>query len=311
MSRIDRALEKALKIRRNVTGPGRSAIGLTTYSKCDPSVFEVGVAGIDPSAVNQHVVSITDTYSIAAEEYRKLRAKILQATEEDFLNTIMVTSGQSGEGKSMTAVNLAVTIAQEMDHTVLLIDGDLRKPSIHTYLGIEPADGLSDYLESRVELSDILFKTGIGRLVVMPAGTPPKRPAELISSDRMRNLMRELKHRYRDRYIIIDSSPLLMTADAISLCQYVDGIIFVVQADRTSTKAASQAVSLLKDYNVLGTVFNDVPKYLARNLYPYYYHRPAYAPVVGTSDTAAHAPKADADFTETGGDHNDERLHDR
>jgi len=272
MSRIERALEKALKIRRTVSGPGRSAIGLTTYSKCDPSVFDVGDAAIDTANVNKHIVSITDPYSVEAEEYRKLRAKLLQITEDDFLNTIMVTSGQPGEGKTMTAINLAVTIAHEFDHTVLLIDADLRKPSVHTYLGIEPKMGLSDYLESRAELPDILMKTGIGKLVLLPAGKTPERTSELISSDRMRILMRELKHRYRDRYIIVDSSPLLLTADAMSLCEYMDGIIFVVQADRTSVKSAAQAISLLKGYNVLGTVFNNVPRYLARNLYPHYYH---------------------------------------
>jgi len=255
-----------------MTDPGRSTIGLTTYSKCDPAVFDVGDAGIDPATVNRHLVSITDPYSTAAEEYRKLRAKILRATESNYLNTIMVTSSQAGEGKSMTAINLAVTIAQEIDHTVLLVDADLRRSSIHTYLGIKPKAGLSDFLESRAELSDIMIKTGIGKLVLLPAGNPPKNPSELISSERMRILIRELKFRYRDRYIIIDSSPLLMTADALSLCEYADGIIFVVQADRTTMKAATQAAALLKGHNVLGTVFNDVPKHLAKNLYPYYYN---------------------------------------
>jgi receptor protein-tyrosine kinase/non-specific protein-tyrosine kinase len=198
----------------------------------------------------------------------------MQITENDFLNTIMVTSAQASEGKSITAINLAVSIAHEFDHTVLLIDADLRRPSIHTYLGLNPSVGLSDYLENRVELSDIMIKTGIGKLVFLPAGNPPERPAELISSDRMRTLIRELKHRYRDRYIIIDSAPLLLTADSLSLCENMDGIIFVVQAARTARKAAMQAVSLIKGYNVLGTVFNDVPKYLAQNLYPYYYRTP-------------------------------------
>jgi protein-tyrosine kinase len=266
MSRIERALEKALNIRRPMMDPGRSS-----YGKCDPSVFEVGDAGINRASVNRHLVSITDPYSTAAEEYRKLRAKIMRATEANYLNTIMVTSSQAGEGKSMTAINLAVTIAQEIDHTVLLVDADLRRSSIHTYLGIKPEAGLSDVLESRAELSDVLIKTGIGKLVLLPAGNAPRNPSELISSDRMRILIRELKFRYRDRYIIIDSSPLLMTADALSLCEYTDGIIFVVQADRTSMKAATQAAALIKGHNVLGTVFNDVPKHLAKNLYPYYY----------------------------------------
>jgi receptor protein-tyrosine kinase/non-specific protein-tyrosine kinase len=281
MSRIERALEKALKLRRSETAPGRAAFWPTTFSKCDPSVFEISEGGIDPASVDRHIVSITDRYSSAAEEYRKLRAKIFQVTEKDFLNTLMVTSSQAGEGKTVTAINLAVAIAHELDHTVLLIDADLRKPSIHRYLGLNPQYGLGDYLENRrgLSLSDIMIKTGIGKLVVLPAGNQPEHPAELISSDRMRLLIREIKHRYRDRYVIFDSSPLLMTADALSLCDYMDGILFVVHAASTPKKAVTQALSFIKGYKVLGTVFNDVPKYLAKNLYPYYY-RSEYAETI-------------------------------
>jgi exopolysaccharide/PEP-CTERM locus tyrosine autokinase len=295
MSRIERALEKALKMRRSETPSGRAAFWPTTYSKFDPSVFEVVDGGIDTAAVDRHIVSITDPYSSAAEEYRKLRARIFQVTEKDFLNTLMVTSSQAGEGKTITAINLAVAIAHELDHTVLLIDADLRKPSVHRYLGLNPKYGLGDYLENRrdLSLSDIMIKTGIGKLVVLPAGNPPEKPAELISSDRMRLLIREIKHRYRDRYIIFDSSPLLMTADSLSLCDYMDGIIFVVQAASTPKKAVTQALSSIKGYNILGTVFNAVPKYLAKNLYPYYYHSGS-AGTVKQLDYAdgAHAVKA-------------------
>jgi receptor protein-tyrosine kinase/non-specific protein-tyrosine kinase len=291
MSRIERALEKALKMRRSEAAPGRTAWP-TTYTKFDPSVFEVGEGGIDTAGVDSHIVSITDPYSFAAEEYRKLRARIFQVTERDFLNTLMVTSSEAGEGKTVTAINLAVAIAHEHDRTVLLVDADLRKPSVHRYLGVKPKYGLSDYLGSRRELSlsDIMIKTGIGKLVVLPAGSPPEKSAELISSDRMRMFIREIKHRYRDRYVIFDSSPLLMTADALSLCDYMDGIIFVVQAARTPKNAVTQAFSLIKGYNVLGTVFNDVPKYLAKNLYPYYY-RSEYG---GAVKALEHADSRDA-----------------
>jgi len=302
MSRIERALEKALKMRRSETANNRTAFWPTTYSKFDPSVFEVVDGGIDTAGVDRHIVSITDPYSSAAEEYRKLRARIFQVTEKDFLNTLMVTSSQAGEGKTITEINLAVAIAHELDHTVLLIDADLRKPSVHRYLGLNPKYGLGDYLENRrdLSLSDIMIKTGIGKLVILPAGNPPEKPAELISSDRMRLLIREIKHRYRDRYIIFDSSPLLMTADSLSLCDYMDGIIFVVQAASTPKKAVTQALSSIKGHNIIGIVFNAVPKYLAKNLYPYYY-RSGSAGTVKQLDYAdgAHAVKA-LDHTDGG-----------
>lgn len=273
MSRIEQALEKAARMRGPMTISGRPAstkvAGSGTF---DPSIFDVPDGGVKKDAVDRHIVSITDPAGLAAEEYRKLRARIFQGTKMNFLNTIMVTSSQAGEGKTITAINLAVTIAQELDLTVLLIDADLRKPRIHSYLNLNPSHGLSDYLTSNMDLSEVLIKTGIGKLALLPAGSSPHNPAELIASERMRGLVREVKQRYQDRYIIIDSAPLLMAADALSLCNYVDGLLFVVQAARTSPTVATQALSLVKGYNVLGTVFNDVPKYLAQNLYPYYYY---------------------------------------
>nr|MDA8387532.1 polysaccharide biosynthesis tyrosine autokinase [Nitrospiraceae bacterium] len=196
--------------------------------------------------------------------------------DADSLNTIMITSSQIGEGKTLTAVNLAAAIAGEIDHTVLLVDADLRNPTVHKYLGMEPGGGLSDYLKGGVKLGDVLIKTGIGKLVVLPAGNPPDNPSELLSSDRMKALVKELKDRYKDRYIIFDSSPLLVTADPISLAGYMDGVLLVVQSARTTPKAARKALSLLKGCRVLGSVFNNVPGYLAGHIYPYNYGK-AYA----------------------------------
>jgi capsular exopolysaccharide synthesis family protein len=194
---------------------------------------------------------------------------VLRATEKGFQNTIMVTSAMDGEGKTITGINLAVAIAYELDHTVLLVDADLRKPSVHTYLGLQPQRGLSEYLLAQAQLPDVLVKTGIGKLVLLPAGNPPENPAELIASERMRD-------------ILIDSSPLLMTADSISLCDYVDGVIFVTRAGVTDPKTATQALSLVKDHTILGTVFNDASNYPAKGRNSYYYR---YGSSV-TADTA-------------------------
>jgi len=235
--------------------------------------FQISESIIDSSKVDRHVVCITDPLSAASEQYRKLRARILAATKQDFNNTIMVTSADIGEGKSTTAINFAVALAQEIDHTVLLVDADLRKPSIHRYLGIQADRGLSDYLSGRVDLSDVLIPTGIGKLVLLPAGTPSPNPAELLSSNRMKELVHEMKHRYSDRYIIFDTSPVLVSADAISMSNHVDGILFVIQAARTPEKTVKKAVSLLHSAPILGVVFNNVPDYLGKNLNPYYYYR--------------------------------------
>jgi protein-tyrosine kinase len=260
MSRIEKALEKAVEIRKTAqktaTEEMTSAAPLETFPG-----FEVGEVIVKPENVDRHIVCITEPFSPAAEQYKKLRARILKDTAKDFLNTIMVTSSDISEGKTITALNLAVAMAKEIDHTVLLVDGDLRNPSINKYLGIESMYGLSDYLIGKVEIPDILIKTGIGKLVVLPAGNPPKNSSELISSERMKKLVNDMKHKYRDRYVIFDSSPILLAADAHTLCTLMDGIILVIQADRTPQKSVSHATSLLKGSNILGIVFNNVPNY--------------------------------------------------
>ena len=270
MSRIEKALEKAVKTRESIKEAVPEEI-ITPDNQVTLPRFEVGESVLDPAAIDRHIVCISEPSSAAAEQYKKLRARILQITAKDFLNTIMVTSSDISEGKTITAINLAVAIANEIDYTVLLVDADLRATSVHKYLGIKPKYGLSDYLTGKTGLSDILIKTGIGKLVVLPAGNPPENPAELLSSDKMKRLVSEIKLRYKDRYIIFDSSPVLVTADALSLGIHMDGVVFVVKAARTSQKAAEQAISLMKGCNILGIVFNDVPQYLANNLYPYYY----------------------------------------
>ena len=135
MSRIEQALEKAIQ-RRAVSAPASEPVSNRESVK-DTSplpTFNIKECLIDPAVVDRHVVCIADPFSASSEQYRKLRARILAVTKKDRQNTIMVSSSDMGEGKSITSINLAVALAQEIDHTVLLVDADLRKPSIHRYL---------------------------------------------------------------------------------------------------------------------------------------------------------------------------------
>lgn len=283
MSRIEKALARAAELRRSqdsgpqpvhaeekITSPVAPLVK-TREALPESPPFEPGDLIIDPDKVEKHLVCIHEPHSAAAEQYRKLRTRIITETAGDFKNTIMVTSAEVGEGKTMTAINLAVALAREIDYTVLLVDADLRNPTVTRYLGIDAEKGLADYLLGTAELPELLIKTGIGKLVVLPAGKTPANPAELLSSERMKTLVDEMKERYRDRYIIFDSSPVLMTADPLALGRYVDGILFVVQADHTLPKSATQALSLLKDFNIFGVVFNNVPPHLSYSLSPSYY----------------------------------------
>jgi protein-tyrosine kinase len=280
MSKIEQALEKAVRMRETMheTVPETVAAepSVTVKSRAVFNGFEVGDAIVNKALIDKHLVCITDPFSSVSEQFKKLKARILnQMPKEDFRKTIMVTSSDIGEGKSIVSINLAVALSNELDYTVLLVDTDLRNPSIHRYFGIEPEYGLSDYLVGKVALNDVLIKTGIGKLVILPAGTIPDNSAELLSSEKMKMLVHELKHRYKDRYIIFDSTPLLVTADPLMLGMHMDGVVFVVQEGKTSQQAALQSMSLMKGWNVLGVVFNNVPEYLVKGHYQYYYRQPS------------------------------------
>lgn len=243
MSKIEEALEKAKRL-RDSENDGKG-VKSNIFRRSDPSKVD-----------NQYVITMTQPDSPVAEEYRRLKSMLIRETKSDFLNTVMVTSSIEREGKSITAVNLAVTLAQEIDHTILLIDADLRRPMLHEYLGVEFKYGLSDYLTRDIDISEILVKTGIGNLILLPAGHGIDNPVEVLSSDRMKALINEVKHRYMDRYVIIDTPPILPFADAISLGSLVDGVIFVVMEGNAQKKSIENALNLLKNMKVLGIVFN-------------------------------------------------------
>jgi protein-tyrosine kinase len=271
MSKIEKALEKAVQMRETKKESIPDEV-IASDNQAPLHIFEVGDVLIDKTRVDSHIVCITDPLSSASEQFNKLKARILnETTKQDFLNTIMLTSSDIGEGKSFVAINLAIALSKEIDHTVLLIDADLRNPSIHKYFGMEPEFGLSDYLTGKVNLADIFIKTGLGKLVLIPAGNIADNSAELLSSEKMKLLIRDLKLRYRDRYIIFDSTPLLVTADPLMLGSYMDGIIFVIQEGRTAQKSALHSFSLMKGWNILGVVFNNVPHYLIKSHNYYYY----------------------------------------
>jgi protein-tyrosine kinase len=270
MSRIEEALEKAVKM-REMTKEVVSTQEPVGEEEAVSSKFPEGVQALDVGLVDEHVVTLANPFSHAAEQYKKLRARILRATSKNHHNTIMITSSDMREGKSLTAINLAVALSGEIDHTVLLVDSDLRNPSVHRYFGIEEPRGLSDYLKGEANLPELLIKTGIGRLVILPGGAPTDSSAELLSSERMKTLVQEIKARYKDRYIIFDTSPLLVIADALALASYVDDILFVIQEGRTAQEKVAHAISLLKGCSILGVVFNNAHQSISRDTQHYYY----------------------------------------
>jgi receptor protein-tyrosine kinase len=172
-------------------------------------------------------------------------------------NLVMVTSAQPGEGKTYCTINLAISIALEMDRTVLLVDGDVAKPSIPQVLGLEAGKGLIDVLlDRRIDLADVLLKVDIGKLTLLPVGTMHKHATELLSSGAMRRLLHEMADRYHDRIIIFDSPPLLAASEASVLAGQVGQIVVVVEAGRTTESALKDALGHIDVSRVTGLLLN-------------------------------------------------------
>lgn len=265
MSRLEKALEKASKLKGEKRDRGETEKRITKTA-CYEQFKTEGPLEI----TNPYLITITDPQSPIAEEYRKLKSLIVKRTKADrFQNTIMITSPGKAEGKSITAINLALTLAQDYDNTVLLVDADLRQPTIHKYLNINPEIGLSDCLVKGAKICDALIKTGIGKLMILPSGSTISNPVELLSSNMMTELVRELKNRYEDRYVIIDTPPILPFAEAHSIGQVVDGAIIVIREGIVSPNHIKDALRLLKDINIFGIVYNgaEIDRFDG-----YYYH---------------------------------------
>lgn len=280
MSRIEEALEKAAKMRSSDSDAGnqRRPLAPLSVAPSPEHIYPQLKQSEKLTVKNPLVVTATGPHTPVAEEYRKLKSLVVKLTKADnFKNTLMVTSAIASEGKSLTAINLAVSLAQEFDHTVLLVDADLRKPALHKYLGFEPKFGLSECLISGVDVGDALIKTGLGKLSILPHGKPVDNPGELFSSSKMKNLIHELKNRYTDRYIIIDTPPVLLFAETRSISTIVDGIVFVVKEGASSINDVNDALGSIDKKNLLGVVYNQAVNETLNSYYHNYYQHKKYA----------------------------------
>lgn len=212
---------------------------------------------IDLQLLSANRLIVGGIYPLINESYKILRTQIIQKTWSDRRNTLMITSPLPSEGKTLTSINLAIALSQEVAHTVLLVDADLRAPSVTSYLGIPQEPGLLDYLEGRKSIPEVLIHPqGLEKLVILPAGGSSEWAAELIRSPQMKELVQELKNFYPNRYIIFDLPPLLSYADAMAFAPLVDGILVVVEARRTLKTDLQKCKDMLRNFPVLGYVFN-------------------------------------------------------
>ena len=221
------------------------------------------------------------------EEYRRIKQPILAnasgkgAIKNPYANLVMVTSSIPGEGKTYTAINLALSIASERDRTVLLIDADVLRASMSKFFNIKEGQGLVDYLiDENIELSDILISTDVPSLTLLPAGNTHHLSTELLSSAQMQAVAQELSQRYSDRIVILDSPPLLNTSEARVLAHLVGQIVMVVEAEQTPRNQVNDAFDLLRDLGPetsIGLVLNKTRRIRDRSYYYGYGYGYGYA----------------------------------
>ena len=258
MERIKQALERARQERqiRQTSAPAPAPetshpeTGKVEYTRTRSISIEDAVLRENRIITGLEPGPFTDSYNL-------LRTQVLQRFEENNWNVLAVTSPGEGEGKTLTAINLAVSIAREVDYTVLLVDANLRHPWMLEHFGLAHRKGLSEYLTEDIPISDLLIQSErVEHLVILAGGKPLINSAEMLNSPRMKQMVEEMKSRYHSRIIIFDLPPVLSSADALAFSPYVDAVLLVVEEGVTQKQDIEHAVELLSTTNIVGTVLN-------------------------------------------------------
>ena len=228
------------------------------------------VKKVGDSKVDSRIVSYFDPKALITEQYKVLRTNFLSLNKGRPPKTLMITSSLHSEGKTLTALNLAICLAQSVHKPkVLLIDADMRRGRICKYLGVHHEKGLSDVLSGKIALEDALFHLDLENLTLMACGAVPHNPAELLSSDQMRALLQELRGRYD--YVLIDAPPVVAVTDAGIISAMVEGVLMIIQAGRTQRGIVDRSLELLQQAhaNVVGHVLTNIEYHLPEYIYRY------------------------------------------
>jgi protein-tyrosine kinase len=266
------------------TGEGNlPVIELTEVSPTSSAAEKEKIGWVSPNyTVSRSVRLVPDTIlsnrcvgffhdAPEVEHYRLLRTQVLHRAKEKGGNALMVTSSVPGEGKTLTAINLAFTFAREFKQTVLLVDCDLRQQKIHEYLGYSSEKGLIDYLLDDTPVADLITWPGMEKLTLISGGRTAIGSSELLGSPRMKDLVDDMKNRYPDRFIIFDVPPVLSAADALAFAPMIDHILVVVRAGSTSIQDVRKTLQLLPKEKIMGLVLNK--EKLAPKAYNLYYSK--------------------------------------
>ena len=270
MGNISDALEKSEKekVHSGHIGSSLSAIGVVKEPELKQGKTVKKIANNRVKTTKKlapDLITLSQPHSFEAEQFRTLKTNLLFSSDRKTPRIIMVTSAVPDEGKSFVAANLAVTFAQSVDEHVLLMDCDLRLPTVHKVFGYpDNCPGLSDILAGRCDVPSALHKTTVDKLSIIPGGKIPENPTDLLSSARMKDLLVEVESRYHDRYIIIDSPPPRLTAETIAISRQVDGILVVIKHECTRRNDVKEMMDLLDKDKILGVIVNRYDVRLAK-----------------------------------------------
>ncbi len=255
MDRITKAVERARKEQHGgnvASSSSRQISGGKSYGGAPVKKISVSEDVLKENRIITN--NINTEYS---QVYKTLRTHVWHKMRTHGWNTLAVTSSSPGEGKSLTAINLAINLAlMEVEHTIILIDLDMRNPSVHRYFGLEPEFGVSDYLVTGTSLDEIIVDPGVGRFCVVPGSIALPNSSEILSSPRTSRLIDEIKARFPSNIIIFDMPPILLTDDLLVLSPYIDSTLLVIEEGKTLSKDASRAIDALGRNNLIGTVLN-------------------------------------------------------
>ncbi len=258
MEKIKKALEKAQQ-QRNNSGQSAFAPNIITRQEERPKAIvysQTRSVKVSPELLRKNRIIAGFDDDPRADIYKILRTKVLHKMQANDWNMLAITSPNRGAGKTLTATNLAISIAQHANYSVLLADLDFRNPTVHQYFGIPPEPGLSDYFSGEKDIPELLVHPEIEDLIILPAGKPVKRSSDLLSTTKMQNLAKELKTRYPDRIVIVDLPPLLQTDDALVFMPNVDACILVVAEGENTEDEVRNSIQLIENKKYLGTVLN-------------------------------------------------------
>ncbi|HFQ91498.1 MAG TPA: exopolysaccharide biosynthesis protein [Chromatiales bacterium] len=253
MDRITKAIKRARESRETVMPldhhPARPKPG---KARIEPRKLSVS-----REKLQENRIILSSANDPAAHAYKVLRTRVWQQMRAHGWSTLGVTSANEGEGKSLTAINLAIGLAKmDVAQSVILVDLDLRRPSLHRYFDFWPEAGITDYLQGGAGLGELLLKPDIGNMILLPGNMPFANSSEIISSSKMGRLLNELKANFQSRLVIFDLPPMLLTDDVMVFSPHLDAVLFVIEEGRSTADEISEAVDMLKDVELLGTVLN-------------------------------------------------------